>query len=104
MEKRIFKYEINTSLHGDKTDIHLPIDAKLLYINYQHNERAVQAWFEVDENNDYEKRTFYAMYTGFKFNNDNLRFFQSVVFPNESFVVHIYEEIEDFIKNEEMEI
>ena len=102
MKKRILKYRININRHKDISKLKMPIDSKLLGMGIQ--EREVFAWFEVDTNKPYKFRNFYCIYTGNVFDDDNLQFRQTMVFSDQRFVVHIYEEVDGFLSQDDMEL
>lgn len=100
MNKIIYKYRIYCLGHQHKTVLNVPKHSKLLHIEEQNN--CFFIWFEVDTNEPTEERTFWCMYTGMDFENENIKFVKSIV-SNDHFVVHIYEERKDeFISDEEM--
>lgn len=100
--KIIYKYEIQDGYNA-KTVLTVPINSKLLKIDVQNN--IIFAWFETEKDEQQTiERTFYAVYTGRVFEKKNMRFIQTVIYNKIHFVVHIYEEVEDFLSTEEMEI
>jgi len=100
--KVIYKYKIDPG-HNTKTILTVPINSKLLRIDVQLDR--LYAWFEIEKDEQQTiKRTFYVMYTGRGFEKKNMKFIQTVVYNEIHFVVHIYEEVEDFLSTEEMEI
>jgi len=100
--KVIYKYRIFTK-HNARTVLNIPINSKLLKIDVQDN--ATYAWFEIEKDEPLiMQRIFYAIHTGKMFEKRNTKFIQTVVYNRIDFVVHIYEEIEDFISNDEMRL
>lgn len=87
----IYKYQIDASFHNQATDLRLPVGAKLLNIGVQ--DSSLSAWFQIpNPESQKESRTFYCMHTGQDFNNDNLKFRQTIKMSN-SYVVHVYEKM-----------
>jgi len=100
--KVIYKYGINPN-HNTRTILTVPINSKLLKIGLQND--ILYAWFEIEKDEQQTiKRTFYVIYTERDFEKKNMKFIQTVIYNEMHFVVHIYEEVEDFLSTEEMEI
>jgi hypothetical protein len=98
----IWKENISIKHHLDETTITIPQNSKILKIAKQNGDANV--WFECSPDNRYmnEEKTYICVYTGMKFESNNLEYIETIVYDT-SFVIHIYEKI-PFLSKEEMQL
>ena len=88
--KSIYKYTLLTT---DETILDLPLNSEILSVKEQFGDICI--WVKVDlGESTLESRKFVIYGTGHKIDKDNLKFIDTVVLFNGSFVLHVFEHFE----------
>ena len=89
--KSIYKYTL--LITKDETVLDLPLNSEILSVKEQFGDICI--WVKVDlGESTIESRKFVIYGTGHKIDKDNLKFIDTVVLFNGSFVLHVFEHFE----------
>ena len=89
--KSIYKYTL--LITKDETVLDLPLNSEILSVKEQFGDICI--WVKVDlGESTLESRKFVIYGTGHKIDKDNLKFIDTVVLFNGSFVLHVFEHFE----------